>query len=256
MSTDNHLRSAYDAAMNDDLDNIQYSQIRNYNYAQWFQNVECNGRVLSGRDRQDFIADLNFAIDQYSEGLPLLRDALKEHKEQVGETHRFLETIYSVSLFVVITMTDILVVSKYFMLAEKDYERRLMRGKLSIILNEGFKKLYGFVKTPKSEWGRLSPLMKYYPEEIKDQYQQLTSLLEEQGSSSSWWKKERDCETHQDAEELYESRQEDVIESKVMMDSMKLFDALLAVDHFLTNMHGCWLNYLLDKYKKGELKEE
>ena len=41
-----------------------------------------------------------------------------------------------------------------------------------------------------------------------------------------------------------------------MMDSMKLFDALLAVDHFLTNMHGCWLNYLLDKYKKGELKEE
>lgn len=242
--------------MNEDLEDIQYSPIRSYNYAQWFQDVQHNGRVLTGRDRQDYIAVLNNTIDQYSEGLPLLRDALKEHKDQPDEKHRFLETIYSVSLFVVITMTDILVVSKYFMLAEKDYERRLLRGKLSVILNEGFKKLYGFGKTKTTEWSRLSPLMEYYPEGIKVQYQKLTSLLEEQAFSSSWWKKERDCETHQDAEELYESRQEDVIESKVMMDSMKLFDALLAVDHFLTNMHGCWLNYLLDKYKKGELKEE
>lgn len=242
--------------MNEDLEYIQFSPIRNYNYAQWFQDVQHNGRVLTGRNRQDYIAVLNNTIDQYSEGLPLLRDALKEHKDQPDEKHRFLETIYSVSLFVVITMTDILVVSKYFMLAEKDYERRLLRGKLSVILNEGFKKLYGFGKTKTTEWSRLSPLMEYYPEGIKEQYQKLTSLLEEQALSSSWWKKERDCETHQDAEELYESRQEDVIESKVMMDSMKLFDALLAVDHFLTNMHGCWLNYLLDKYKKGELKEE
>jgi hypothetical protein len=44
----------------------------------------------------------------------------------------------------------VFVVSKYFMLAEKDYERRLMRGKLSVILNEGFKKLYGFGKAHKS----------------------------------------------------------------------------------------------------------
>lgn len=242
--------------MNEDLENSQYSPIRNYNYAEWFQNVQFNGRVLSDRDRQEFIAALNVTIDQYSEGLPLLRALLKEHKEQLGEKHRFLETIYSVSLFVVITMTDILVVSKYFMLAEKDYERRLMRGKLSVILNEGFKKLYGFGKTKTTEWSRLSLLMEYYPEEVKNQYQHLTSLLEEQVSSSSWWKTERDCETHQDAEELYESRLEDVIESKVMMDSMKLFDALLAVDYFLSNMHSCWLNFLLDKYKKGELKED
>lgn len=241
--------------MNKDLDNILYSPIRNYNYSQWFQDFQYNDKVLSDLERQDYIAEVNFTIDQYSEGVPLILDALKKHKEQHGEQDRFLETIYSVSLFVVITMIDILVVSKYFMLAEKDYERRLMRGKLSVILNEGFKKLYGFGKVHKStEWGRLSPLMKYYPEGIKEQYQKLTSLLEEQARSSLWWKKERDCETHQDAEELVESRLEEIIESKVMMDSMKLFEALLAVDHFISNMHGCWLNYLLDKYKKGELK--
>lgn len=243
--------------MNEALENIQYSPIWNYNYAQWFQNVQDNGRVLSDRERKDFIAVIDSTIDQFSEGLPLLHDELEQHKGQPGEDHSFLETIYSVSLFVVITMIDILVLCKYFMVADKDYERRLMRGKLSVILNEGFKKLYGFGQTHNdSEWGRLSPLMKYYSEGIKQQYQEVTSLLDEQASSSTWWKIERNCETHQDAEELYKYRQEKIVESKVMMDSMKLFDALLAVDHFLSNMHGCWLNYLLDKYRRGELKDE
>ena len=59
-----------------------------------------------------------------------------------------------------------------------------------------------------------------------------------------------------DAEKLYESRQEDIIESKVMMDSMKLFDTLFAVNHFLTNMHNCLYNYMVDKYRRGELKDE
>ena len=80
--------------MNEDLEYIQFSPIRNYNYAQWFQDVQHNGRVLTGRNQQDYIAVLNNTIDQYSEGLPLLRDALKEHKDQPGEKHRFLETIW------------------------------------------------------------------------------------------------------------------------------------------------------------------
>ena len=243
--------------MNEDLANIQCSRVRSYDYAQWFQDVQFNDRVLYDQDRQSFIAVLDSTIDSYCEGLPILHGELEEHKGLPGEIHRYLETIYSVSLFVVITMTDILVVSKYFMLADKDYERRLFRGKLSVILNEGFKKLHGFDKTHKnSEWSRLSSLMAYYSEEINHQYQIVTDLLEEQALSSTWWKKERDCETHQDTEELYKSRQEEIVESKVMIDSMKLFNALLAVDHFLTNMHGCWLNYLLEKYKKGELKKD
>ena len=55
-------------------------------------------------------------------------------------------------------------------------------------------------------------------------------------------------------EELYVSRNEEIIESKVMMDSMKLFNTLLAVNHFLTNVHACLFNYLVEKYKRGEMK--
>lgn len=40
-----------------------------------------------------------------------------------------------------------------------------------------------------------------------------------------------------------------------MMDSMKLFNTLLAVSHFLNNVHACLLNFLVRKYRRGELSE-
>jgi hypothetical protein len=143
-------------------------------------------------------------------------------------------------------MNDSMVASKYFILADKDYDRRFMRGKLLVILNEGFKRLYGFDEKTykKSEWDRLLPLMKFFPEVINRQYQELTFLLEKHAKSSSWWREERNLETHLKAEKLYVSRQEEVIESKVMMDSLKLFSTLFAVDHFLTNVHACLVNYI------------
>ena len=58
-----------------------------------------------------------------------------------------------------------------------------------------------------------------------------------------------------DSEKLYVSRQEEIIESKVMMDSLKLFTTLQAVDHFLTNVHACILNYVLMEYRRGNVRE-
>ena len=65
--------------------------------------------------------------------------------------------------------------------------------------------------------------MKYFPEVINRQNQDLTYLLEAQSHISSWWKDERNCETHLDTEKLYKSRRVEIIESKVMMDFLKLF---------------------------------
>lgn len=203
--------------MNEEFSDIQYAQIREYRYAQWFRGVQYNGKTLSESERQEFISIIDSTIAQYSEGLPL--------------------------------MTDIL--------ADRDYDRRFMRGKLFVILNEGFKKLYGFNEQShkKSEWNKLLPIMKYFPEVIKRQYQDLTYLLEDQSHISSWWKDERNYETHLDTEKLYKSRQEEIIESKVMMDSLKLFNTLMAVSHFLENVHACLLNFLVRKYRRGELFE-
>ncbi len=244
--------------MNEDLANIQYSPIMDYKYSQWFEEVQYNGKTLSDAERKEFVAVIDETIAQYSEGLPMMFDMLESTKDQHDEYNEIDRTVVSVMQFVLITMIDSMVASKFFILADGDYDRRFMRGKLMVILNEGFKRLYGFDdKThKKSEWDRLLPLLGHFPEMINRQYQELTFYLEKHAKSSSWWKEERNLETHMDTEKLYVSRQEEIIESKVMMDSMKLFKTLLAVNHFLGNVHTCLYNYLVTKYRNGELKEE
>ena len=244
-------------SMNENLVNIQYSPIWDYKYAKWFQEIQYNGKTLSNEELKKFVVVIDETIEQYSEGLPLMLNTLEESKDKHDEYHELERTVASIWLFVLITMIDSMVASKYFILADKDYDRRFMRGKLMVILNEGFKKLYGFDEKThkKSEWDKLLPLMKHFPEVINHQCQELTFHLEKHAQSSSWWKEERNLETHIEAEKLYNSRQEELIESKVMMDSMKLFDTLLAVSHFLGNVHSCLFNFLVTKYRHGELTE-
>lgn len=243
--------------MNEELANIQYAQIIEYKYAQWFKEVQYNGKTLSESERKEFISVIDDTIAQYSEGLLLMTSILEDTKEQYDEYHEIDRTVVSVYLFVLFTMINSMVAGKYFILADRDYDRRFMRGKLFVILNEGFKKLYGFnMKShKKSEWNRLQLIMKHFPEVINRQYQELTSLLEKQSQTSSWWKDERNYETHLDTEKLYKSRQEEIIESKVMMDSLKLFNTLMAVSNFLGNVHACLFNFLVGKYRRGELSE-
>ena len=172
--------------MNEEFADVQYAQIREYKYAQWFNEVQYNGKTLSESERKEFIS-VDDTIAQYSEGLPLMISILEDTKEQHDEYHEIDRTVVPVYLFVVITMIDSMVSGKYFILADRDYDRRFMRGKLFVILNEGFKKLYGFnmMSHKKSEWERLHLIMKHFPEVINRQYQELTSLLEKQSQTSS-----------------------------------------------------------------------
>ena len=243
--------------MKEEFADIQYAQIKEYNYTQWFNEEQYNGKILSEPERKEFISVVDGIIAQHSEGLTLMISILEDAKEQHDEFHEINRIVASVYLFVLITMIDSMVAGKYFILADRDYDRRFMRGKLFVILNEGFKKLYGFNdKSHKnSEWNRLLPIMKYFPEVINRQYQDLTYLLEKHSHTSSWWKDERNFETHLDIEKLYKSRQEEIIESKVRTDSLKLYDTLMAVSYFIGNVHTCIFNFLLGKYRRGELSE-
>ncbi len=243
--------------MYEDLANIQYSPIWNYRYAQWFQDVKYNSKTLSDSERKQFVSIIDETIAQYSIGLTIMQDDIEAFNDSTDGFHLLDRTVASIMLFVLITTIDSMVASKYFILADKDYDRRFMRGKLRVILNEGFKRLYGFDEKSykKSEWQRLLPLMGHFPEVINHQYQELTFLLEKHARSSSWWKEERNLETHLDAEKLFASRQEEIIESQVMMDSMKLLNTLTAVSDFLGNVHTCLFNYLVGKYKRGEITE-
>lgn len=242
--------------MTKEFDNIQFSPILNYPYERWFREVQYNGKELNEDEKKELLQRVNELIYINLEGLPLLKETLDSIKNLHDEFHNAQRMVNSILQFTIITMIDSLVISKYFILADKDYDKRFMRGKMKIILNEGFKKLYGFKGGKDSKWDELSSILKYFPEEIKKQYQELSSLLEKEAKSSSWWKDERDLETHLDAEKLYISRCEDVVESKVMMESLKLFKTLRAVNFFLKNMHTFLYNLLVDMYLRRELKKE
>ena len=254
MIAEDPFHNPHEIHLNDDFANIQFRHIWNYNYDRYFQDIQYNGKTLSDEERRDFVAYLDQTIEQYTEGIPLMNEALENSRDHHDEYHECERSVVSIMFFVLITMIDSLVASKYFLLADKDYDRRFMRGKLMVILNEGFKRLYGF-RTNKSEWAKLKPLMKQFPAAIQSQYCELGSLLNND-ANSSWWKNERDYEVHLDVDKLFASRQEEIVESKVMMDMMKLFSRLQAVNDFLSNVHTCLFNYLVGKYKRGELIEE
>lgn len=243
--------------MNEDLTNIHYSPIWNYSYSKLFREINYKTKTLTDAERKQFVAVIDETIALYSKGLKLMQDSIETFNDHNDEYHILDRTVSSVMLFVLLTTIDSMVACKYFVLADRDYDRRYMRGKLRVLLNEGFKRLYGFEEKTykKSEWDKLLPLMGHFSEEINQQYQELTFLLEGHARSSSWWKEERNLETHLDAEKLYKSRQEEIIESKVIMDSMKLFNTLTAVSDFLGNVHTCLYNYLVGKYKRGEITE-
>lgn len=243
--------------MNEDIINAYYSPILNHRYEQWFQERHYNEDEFSDKDRKEYLEMVEEATSHYLSGLPTMQGALDWFKSSHDEYHATYCVVISAIQFILMTMIDGMVLSKFFLLAEKDYEQSLLRGKLKVILNEGFKKLYGFDKktNKKSEWNKLASVLNFFPDEIKLQYQHLSSLLEKHATSSSWWKDERDEETHLDTEKLYASRCEKIKESQVIIDFLKLFETLNAVNLFLTNMHACLNNYLVDKYRRGELQD-
>lgn len=239
-----------------ETDTIQYAKIREYNFKEYFQKYQYNGKEIDDVERKEFIELLDESIVIYSEGLPTLKESLDLYKDREDNFGNAYRTALSVELFGVLTFIDCMVISKYFLLADTDYDKRFMRGKMKVILNEGFKKLYGFNSNNKkhSEWKKLSNIIMNCPEIIKRQYKDLSEKLDEQSESSSWWEDERNVETHLDAEGLYESRCEEIEESKVMMDVTKLISTLYAVQLFTTNVHACFHNTILQNYKNQETR--
>lgn len=237
-------------------DAIQYAKIKDHRFEDYFQKFQSNGKKVSDAEREEFIKENDRDISVYVDSLPFLKESIQSLNDKDDVLIKAYRTILSVYQFLVITSIDCLVISKYFLLADTDYDKRFMRGKMKVILNEGFKKLYGFEKktNEKSEWNKLSEIVERLPLTFQFEYRKLTYLLDNHSKSSSWWKDERDVETHLDIEKLYESRCEEIEESKVMMDSVKLFSTLYAVQLFLTNVHAYFHNIILQNYKNQETR--
>ena len=246
--------------MNEDLDNIKIREVKDINFRNLFPDLKPTDVTLNCITRRKVINTIDEQINMCVSGLKLISNNLKGLRTEDSGFSKINIALHSFFFFTMQTTADCWVAFKYFVLAKNDYERSFMRGKLKVILNEGFKKLYGFTANGKevSEWTKLSVLLSQlqFPRLIYIQYQKLTSILERQSQISTWWKEERNIETHFDSFKLYESRQEVINESKVMIDASQLLNALDAVGQFADNLNICIVNYLLFRYKRGELRIE
>lgn len=206
-------------------------------------NYKPNGKVLSAEGRQNDANYVDSVIKQFSEGLELLKEEYTANKNNSSLAYSDLVMLIDdLDMFATMTFIDCLIASKLFILAKEGYEKKFLRGKLQVILNEGFKKLYGFGNgKANSKWKKVESIQEVLPPLLRAEYIRIAKELENISVSFNWWKEERNIETHIDAFALYDSRCIEIDESQVMMDSLRLIDVLNEVQNYTTKVHGCYV---------------
>lgn len=239
--------------MNTDLNNLPIYQIHDYRYETWFEKLLPNGVTINETQRRELIQLIDSDVACNNSFLNLIVTSLKESDGKESEYHTIERVISNAWLFTSLVTSDCMVACKYFLLADREYDRRYLRGKLKVILNEGIKKLVGFNVDKKEGkvWTSISGIMKHFTDPLyQKQFAELDQLLQKHVSQSSWWKEERDAETHLDTLGILESRQEELDDSTVMIESLQLIKAIDAVSHFLKNLHAGLTNWLNDLYRE------
>lgn len=215
--------------------------------------VKYRDKSLSEQERIDVVSRIDELITEYSESIRRYHTELLHENCPNEELVPFLKLLSEIGEYTLRVVTDCVVLQKYFLLATCDYEKALFRGKLQVILNEGFKHVFWFKNSKKKStlWSRLSEFVSLFPDSLKEEYQKLQEKLDGY-SYDSWWMDERNSETHLDIAALYVSREVPIIEAKVIMESMGLINILLDVHKFMTDLHGSYCEYLRWQYLKQQ----
>ena len=205
--------------------------------------ISYNNKVLNELERMKLCEVADDAVRHFAESI----DGMHEWAEKVASNEnkgfRTIEREFiDISIFVAYCYCDIALMTRQFIQSNNSYERSFLRGKLKVLLNESFKKLYGFGKKTKEEpyFARLKKLAAIFPH-FNSEIHVLEAELHGYSIKDSWWKDERDAEVHWGIEKLYQYRHEEVNESKVMMEAHFMIDILLRVNFFIATLHKAFI---------------
>ena len=210
-------------------------------------NVYYNNKVLSDREREEFKIMSEETIRKFSESIEGFYELSQIFQSSQNKEHdKITKTILDVGIFTSYTFCDCVTLIKHFVLSSNSYDKSLFRGKLKILLNEGFKNLYGFndKQQKKSYYIKLGEIIKYFPG-FQSEYNSILLDLKHLSEQSSWWKDERNIEVHLDMSQLYKTRHEEINESKVAMESHLLIDLLVQINRLMGRMHQAYLNHMM-----------
>ncbi len=216
-----------------------------------------NNRILTPDERVEYCKVSDNYINGFSEDIDelyqLAKDSLLSNNSVSSQIDN---TIIKTSLFIQYSLCDCAVLNKLFVRATNPYEKSMLRGKLKVLLNESFKKLYGFNKKgyKDSYCAKLEAIMPMFPG-FKNEFNKLLSDLA-QISKDSWWKDERNAEVHIDAIRLYELRHEEINESKVVMEASQLLACFNHFNSLMRNLSKASLDYTVSVLKKRGILSE
>ena len=210
-------------------------------------NIYYNNKVLSAQEREEFRIRSDEAIDVFAESIDGFYELNREHKPSQNKAHdKITKTVLDVGIFTSYTFCDCVALLKHFVLSSNTYDKSLFRGKLKVLLNEGFKNLYGFndKQREKSYYIKLGEIINHFPG-FKSEYNSILLKLKQLSEQSAWWKDERNIEVHLDMTQLYKSRHEEINESKVAMEAHLLIDLLVQINKLMGRMHQAYINYMM-----------
>lgn len=154
-----------------------------------------------------------------------------------------LAKLYDIFLYVSLLSGDFVVLFRQFLSSDFLYERKYAMAKLYPLMNESFKRLYGFVNEKTGQvklssdayWKDIQELVPLMNETEKVLYDELEDLLLKK-ASYSWWKDVRDAEVHLDAEKIYKNRCDQKDENVAIRDAMSFYDVLSRTTHLTSLM--------------------
>lgn len=208
-------------------------------------NVTYNNKVLSAQEREEFRMMSEETIQDFAESIEhyYASSQMLNHHNNIHD--KITKTTLDVGLFTSYTFCDCVILLKYFILSSNSYEKSLFRGKLKVLLNEGFKKLYGFNDKQRKEsyYIKLGEIIKYFPG-FQPEYDSILTHLQQLSEQSNWWKEERNIEVHLDMEQLYKTRHEGINESKVAMESNQILKLCNRINYLILLMTGAHVKYM------------
>lgn len=210
-------------------------------------NIHYNNKILSPQEREEFRIRSEEAIEVFAESIDGFCELYQEYKPSQNKSHdEITKTVLDVGIFTCYTYCDCTVLLKHFVLSTDLYEKSLFRGKLKVLLNEGFKSLYGFndKQRKRSYYIKLGEIMNYFPG-FQLEYDSILLKLKQLSEQSTWWKDERNIEVHLDMSQLYKSRHEEINESKVAMEAHLLIDLLVQINKLMGRMHQAYIDYMM-----------
>ena len=191
----------------------------------------------------------------------LLEDILGEMPQSVDDIHAIynlfsaassslnskriaaLSKLSAIALYASLLMGDFAVLFHQFLSSQFLYERKYAMAKLYPLMNESFKRLYGFVNektgqvvlSPDSYWKKIQELHPLMNEQEKVLFEQLEDVLLKK-ASFSWWKDERSAEVHLVAEKIYKHRCDQKDENVAICDAISFYDVLSRTTHLTSVM--------------------